>query len=150
MTVAKYLKFANAILCEYAAKGEINKHTLVNVLCGDIVVRELPAKLHLGIYLEYIPDSTDPIDMQLHIALGEKTVANILVKLTDQRKGFPGMIVIPSLEVGIDKNLKFTIKASCEGYRKTTILSKRIYQGELPANLRPHRFAAAFLAISAL
>jgi hypothetical protein len=127
--VPKSLTFGNCILCEFVAKGDRNKHTLVNVFSGDVVVEELPARLRFWMYVEWIPQTSEPTEILLEIQLGRNVLSKIQVKSEGQKTGVPGVISIPGMEFEIDRDLNFSIFASCEGYKRTKVLSKRIYKG---------------------
>ncbi|MVB00187.1 hypothetical protein GN330_23345 [Nitratireductor sp. CAU 1489] len=131
--MAKLLKFGNAIVCEFAAKGERNKHTLVNVFSGDIVVQQMPARLHLGLYVEYLPEVEGNQDISLRIKLDEKVFAKFQVKFKELSAKSPTAIVIQAMQVGIDNDAVFSVEAESQGYRNTKVLSKRIYQGRIAA-----------------
>lgn len=127
--MTKSLKFGNVIVCEYASKGERNKFTLVNIFSGDIIVAEFPANLHLGLYLEYYPDFEGESDLSLDINLDEDTLATMTAQTKDAIPGTSGVIIIPAIQLGIERDLTLNVVASKKGYKKVTVVSKRIYKG---------------------
>ena len=54
-------------------------------------------------------------------------------KLIDSLEETSGVISIPLLPFKIEKDSLFEVIVNAEGYRKTTVLSRRIFQGEIPA-----------------
>ncbi|WP_026379030.1 hypothetical protein [Afifella pfennigii] len=127
--MARALKFANAILCEYAARGDRKKHTLVNIYSGDVVVRSFPARLQFGIYAEFVPQSEETIELSLDVVLGEQRLATIEVGVTNHKAGLPTPILVSSMQVNVEKEARLELVARRPGYRKTVVLSKRIFQG---------------------
>ena len=73
------------------------------------------------------------MEIMLEVMLGKKALAKIQIKIGKQKLGAPNTISIPMFEIGIDKDLTLEIFATSEGYKKTKILSKRIFKGEMPA-----------------
>ena len=132
--MAKSLKFGNVILADYVGKGDRNKHTLMNVLSGDIIVQDMPAQFGFGLYAEYLPDNEEPKELELEIKLDRKIFGKLRVDATSPKIGNPSIIAVPLIQIGVDKDLTLQISASCEGYRKTKILSKRIYKAPIPEN----------------
>ena len=130
--MAKSLKFRNALLCEFVAKGDRNKHTLVNVFSGDIIVQEFPTKLHVGLYMEYIPQDVNVREFWLHFKLDKEIPLKAQINMPIVKPNVPVSVVIQLVEVVVDRDLTFSVEAACEGFRKTTVLSKRIYKSELP------------------
>jgi hypothetical protein len=84
--VEKTIHIGNAVVCEYVAAGENGKTSLINVYSGDIIVSALPSSLHLGIYIELIPETDGDIDIQMEIMLGEKMLAEAHVKITGKKE----------------------------------------------------------------
>ena len=89
--MAKSLKFGNVVLCEYVAKGEKNKYTLINVFSGDVIVVDLPAKLNFGLYMEYLPDAVGPRKLTLSMMLDKKKFGQIVIQIERGAPGTPGV-----------------------------------------------------------
>lgn len=123
------LKIGNAVLCEHAVIGPNNKHTLVNVYSGDIIVRTLPATLSFGLYIEVL-SSNNPEKLSVEVCISRKPALIAETAIPD--KGM-GIILIPIFALNIPKNVNLEIFAVTEGGKRQLILKKRIYQGTIPA-----------------
>lgn len=129
--MGKYIKLKNAILCEYVAKGEYSKHTLVNVYSGDVVVQRLPASLSFGIYIEVFRLSREVTEFDIDIKLGRKKILEARFSMSYNPNEKEGIIIIPRLPVNIESEAIFKVSVGHKGARKVNMLSKRIYEGEL-------------------
>jgi hypothetical protein len=126
--VAKTLKFGNAVVCEYAAQGNRNKHTLVNVYSGDIITAEMPATLRLGFYIEHFPDAESPMTIVLTITHDSEKIAELSVAVGGRPKiGKTGVILIPGLNIPVPHDGAFAVVASADGYRDISVIQKRIF-----------------------
>jgi hypothetical protein len=96
----------------------------------DIIVQTLPAHLTFGVLIE-IAKSVRPENIDIEFLLDRKVFAKVSAFIPNERGG-EGMLVIPMLQVGIDKDLDIEIVASGEGYKPQTILKQRISLGEIP------------------
>lgn len=130
--MAKQLRFGNAILCEHVAPGERNKHTLINVYSGDVLVDSIPAKLLFGIYLEHIPDSARP-DLTFEIKIDDNIIAKMSVNSKDAEPGSPTAIIVPVFQINIDRDTILQVLASAPGYASRVVIKKRIFKGHLPS-----------------
>jgi hypothetical protein len=59
--MAKTIKLGNVILCDYVARGENNKHILLNVYSGDVLFTQFPPVVAFGLYIEYFLDTSEKI-----------------------------------------------------------------------------------------
>lgn len=129
----KQFKTANAVACEYVALGSNNKHTLVNVYGGDIIVREFPARVPLAFYIEILPDRGMPSRAKLQVLQNKKLRAEIDAEF-EFEPGKLAAIILPQLPYVISKDTTVRVVAECEGYSRTTLLKKTISVGEIPTN----------------
>lgn len=129
--MVKALKFGNAILCEYVAKGFGNKHTLVNVFSGDVVVQEMPAKLQFGLYFEYFSDDEISHEINIVFKIDNSILFQAQIMFPNSKIGSPASVVIQSFEVQFDRDATLSVEANREGYRKSKILSKKIFKGNI-------------------
>ncbi len=127
-------RFGNIVLCEHVVQSSGNKHTLVNAYSGDILVATLPARLMLGLYVEYCPAAGER-EIQLEIRLDRKTFARLRAVLTVLTGGAPetagaiGVIVLPVFEVGVDRPLTLSVVAHAHAGPARTVLRKKIALG---------------------
>lgn len=129
----KTIHIGNAVLCEYVARSENNKFTLVNTYSGDIIVAAMPANITLGLYLEIIPDNdTDLAKLQINLIFGRKTFANVNVEIRSAKKGIPALITITQFRLPAETDSLLKVTVSQEGYRTATAISKKLYLGEIP------------------
>jgi len=129
--MAKAPKFGNVVLCEHVVSGVGNKHTLVNVFSGDIIVSELPARLFFGLYAEYYaPEDGSFKDISIELRLNGKTFARIVVSaLGAVTPGDAGVVAVPIFELGVDNDLALSVVARVDGHKPQTLMTKQIRQG---------------------
>lgn len=127
----KQIKTGNAVACEYAALGAYGKHTLVNIYTGDIVVQELPARIPIAFYIEVIPDSGMPSSIKLEVFQNKKLRFAATAEFEFEADKI-GLVVLPQLPFSLEKNTEVRLVASCEGYKATTLVRKRISVGPIP------------------
>jgi hypothetical protein len=126
--VAKTLRIGNAILCDHVVKGEGSKVTLVNAYSGDVVVSEMPATLMLGLFIELLPDPNMPEQVTITLRLDKQPFGRLQARLVNQAPNNPGMIALPVFEVGVEKDAIFDVVAEAPGFRRSTVLEKRIFK----------------------
>lgn len=131
--MASKVKISNVLLCEHLVPGLGNKQTLINVYSGDIVVAELPAKLFLAIYAEYSSNSDDAFTVLVEIMINKKPFARLRFDVDAGRQ--QGVMAIPNMELGFDREVTLEVRAAAEGERARTILSKKVFRGDVPMNV---------------
>lgn len=126
--MSKSLKFGNCIVCEYIAKGEKNKHILINAFSGDIIVADFPALLRIALYVEFFPPIKEQIETIFEMQLNQEIIAKLVAKTSATELGIPGVIEVPAMELSIGKDALFSVFAHCQGYKRTKVISKKIYK----------------------
>lgn len=124
------IKFLNALLCEHVVMGANKKHTLINVYSGNIIVGQLPANLTFGLYVEMAAGS--PPEMDVELRMDGKPFGKIVAQFPGNHMEQQSNLVVPLIQVGIDKDLTFSVVATADGYANTTLIKKRISIGEVP------------------
>lgn len=124
--MTKPVTFLNTLLCEHVVPGLGNKNTLINVLAGDVVVSEFPARLLFGFYTEYISHVPSG-KVRIEINMDRKLFAHVDAEFKDTKVGTPGAIAVPVMEFGIDRDIELTFVAKIDGARAQTILKRRVY-----------------------
>ena len=84
-------------LCDYASKGERNKHTLVNVYSGDVIVGSFPAQLHFGFYAEIFPEGDAAGPVTISVIYGPEKLGEFTVEFADHVPGRPAVILMQAL-----------------------------------------------------
>ena len=133
-------KFSNIILCEYITVGMGNKHTLINVYSGDIIVQSLPNNLMFALYLEFKIDENKIEDISVDLLLNRKVFGKITTRIsatdneynTDILDDTPKLIVIPGFQIGIPHESVLEARVRIGSGRPKTLLSKRITVGAIP------------------
>lgn len=129
--MAKTIKFGNVVLCEYVAEGSHNKHTLVNAYSGDVVVKEMPAQINFGLYIEILPlGGVSKIEVEL--LLNNEIKAKIGAELKDARKDQIGLVVLPSFRIKTEEDAILEVYINADGYKRTIALRRKIFRGEIP------------------
>lgn len=123
------IKLGNVVLCEYFVQGLGNKHTLINVYSGDIVVAEMPAKMRLALYIEYEAMAEDAFSVRLEVLMSKEVQARFRFDVESGPRGRHGIMALPNMEIGIDENVAFEVRMSLDGERSRTVLKKAIAKG---------------------
>ena len=126
----KRIKIGNAVACEFIAPGANGKHTLANVFSGDILVREMPARISLAFYIEILPDQDIPKMIRLELVLGKKTlaVAEAEIELEPSKMG---VVALPSIQVNVEEDTKLKVIATGDGFARTVVIEKAITKGDI-------------------
>lgn len=126
------LKTNIAILCEFLTESAGNKHTLVNVIPGDLVVGAFPARIPVAFYLEVTPKETEAADYLIEILFGKKRHGKATARV-EFIAGTPGVIALPMGLLAIDEpgEIKITIRREDEGGKPITLLRKKILGHEI-------------------
>jgi hypothetical protein len=67
----KISPFRNAILCDDIRNERGNKHSLMGVFSGDLVVAKLPAQVYLALYFEHVSEKAGELDVALKLWLDQ-------------------------------------------------------------------------------
>lgn len=122
----KSAKIGNALLCEYVAKGDGGKNTLVNVFAGNILVSEFPARLMFGLYFEIIPGDKEIKKGDLQILRDGKMVATATMEFAPSAQDVPMATVLQSFPVPFEQPGSIDIKFSIDGGRPIQVLRKMV------------------------
>lgn len=135
--MAKKISFGNAILCDYVGIGSNNKHVLVNVYSGDIIVAALPAELSLGIYVELTQQIDAPLkNMTIELCMG----GNVFLRAQGEMEpGKPtALFVIQMFQMRVDEPGDFELFFKADGYSRTSVIRKSISVGTIPGVTLPN------------
>ena len=124
-------KIANAIMCEFLSGPVNNKHTLVNVIPGELILSEFPANIPAAFYIEIMPQEAVNSNFTLEIYVGNRVVATAVSKI-DFEIGKPAIVALPMGLVKIEKPTSIRIIFSDENGRKTCLIKKYIKKGDEP------------------
>lgn len=128
-----WLKVDTAIMCEFLAESKGNKHTLVNVIPGDLVVSDFPAQLPVAFYFEVTPSVTETADFVIEISFGRKKAAGAKAHV-EFTAGKLGVIALPIGLLGTDKPGEIKVSIARDGERAVTLLKKKIIAGPTSPN----------------
>jgi hypothetical protein len=130
--MAKKFKVGNALLADYVGQGNRNKHTLVNVYAGDVIVQKFPVDLAFGVYVELLLASTDgaPSEFEVELMFGGKPVLKAKGRVKVEGSGKNTIFVIPMFQLTVENEGQLELKISAEGFNRTTLISKHVSQGE--------------------
>lgn len=132
MAKKKNITVRNAILCEYVARGSNNKHVLVNVYSGDIIVSKLPAEINLGVYLELERAEGASVDeITFEIKLGNESILTATAQNSSESK--LSVLALHTIRVEIKSDTIFKVIVSASGYADTTAIAKQINLGKIPS-----------------
>ena len=125
------IKVGNAILCEYLVAGLGNKHTLINVFSGDVVVETLPAALRLALYIEYNILTDDAFNIMVDVKIDKYTPMKWRAEIQSNHRNQMGILAVPGFEVRLDRNVTLEVRMTPDGERANTVLKKNIYLGSV-------------------
>jgi len=119
--------FRNVILCDHAYADRLsNKAIIAGVYSGDILLSSVPGIVRFSIYAEYIPDNDGDQVITLDIHLDRKRVAGGELKISGGIAGVPAMLLVPPVEINIERPSLFELRAYIDGGRPVNILKKRL------------------------
>ena len=122
----KSIKFRNAILCEYVAKSAGNKHTLVGVYSGEIIISSMPGDLHLGFYCEILEKFHDAKEFTLEGFLGTAKFGQVVAEFQPSQSQELYVLAMPFMPVSVVEPGKLRLVLSLEGFRRTILLDKDV------------------------
>ena len=115
------------VLCEDIRDELHNKHSLIGVYSGDILVSEIPASISLAFYLEIEPKRVGDFDLQFRLsgpAADASAVLNARVGITNAS----GVSILrtPRIELGITEAGTFRFDMSLDRESWTNLVTKTI------------------------
>jgi len=128
----KRFKVGNVVLCEHVVQGAGNKHTLVNVYTGDLLLQDVPGTIMLGLYVEIRPQPSIPPMIELDLRVGGKPLAAVQVSLENHDPSKPAILAIPMFPVEISEDTHLRIKLVAEGFQALTIVDRRVSKAPFP------------------
>ena len=128
--MAKKFRVGNAILAEYVTKGDRNKHVLVNVYSGDVIVNAFPVDLGFGFYVEILRPTPDamPPEFSVQLSFGNSPILRGRASGSSPIDSPTIIFFVPHLQFTASEPGEIEITLSAPGFQKTTALKKRIYQ----------------------
>lgn len=130
--------FGNTILCDNVyVDRESGKPILAGVFSGDIVLPSVPFRMRCSIYCVFMPPQSGAHRIEMKFFLDRKQVASATLEARDTIAGTPALLVVPQLEMGIDKQVRLQVMASANGGRVITLLRKQITVRSPASTLTP-------------
>lgn len=123
--MARKLKLGNVVLCEHAVPGAGNKHTLVGVYAGDILVDVMPGPIAMGLFIEVLPETT-PAALTVTLRLNERPIGKVIATYENRTVDGPSLVLIPLVQVKVEVDSIFDILIEADGYAKVVALTKKI------------------------
>lgn len=130
--MAKRHKLRNFLLCDMVVVDVHNKHTLVGVYSNDIVVAEMPVRLPIALYGEFVPAQDGDHQIGFEFKMDGKIFGKLQVQLKITTTAEVVPITFPRFEAGIDRPLALSISATIDGGRAQEIVYKRVIHGAIP------------------
>jgi len=81
----------------------------------------------LGLYVEFLDQLPGSLDVTMR--LDGQRFANFKAEFPAV-SGTPYVLALPLFQLGIDRDLTFDVIAKADGFAPTTVISKRITQGQ--------------------
>ena len=114
-----------AILGEEVRPELGNKHSILGIYTGDVLLPEFPANIRLSFYIVFKFIRAGEHKIELRILLDNKVITSGVTELTSN-EGDPAVLVSPSGILGVDSPSELKIDASVDGGRRTTLVKKQI------------------------
>lgn len=118
--------FPNIVLCDLIIRDVSNKHSLIGVYSGDILTSEMPARLRLALYTEFLPPEDGEFSIQIDIKLEGKRFARGEVEVKDAVAGVAAGIALSGFELRTDVPVQLDVTATVNGSKPQFILKKKI------------------------
>jgi len=122
----KPLKIGAAMICEYVSEGSRGKHSLINVYTGDIRIKEMPAAFPIGIYVEILPQANQPTTFEIEVFINDTLQGKLAGEFASFEEGKSAVVAVPQVPVVVTNNGTMKFVATCPGFRRTTIVEKKI------------------------
>lgn len=122
------LSFENAIVCEDIRPEKFNKHSLMGIYPGNIIVAEMPTAIQLAVFLEY-KNAAGGETVRFDIVFGK---AKFKGKYVIPKGNPDGAIIFPKGLMKFNEDGIAKIKASIDGGRWRTLINKTIAVGKMP------------------
>lgn len=135
--MSRIVKFENVLLSEYVVVGQGNKHTLINVYSGDVVVQSFPARLMFAVYAEYKSLTTSPYSLLIQVKVDKKVHAKLRANVEPAGDGLVGILAIPGLDLTVDRDVVLEVTVTPDNERAVSLFRKRIFQGAVPISGAP-------------
>ena len=120
------LKIRNAILCDDVRQEQgNNKHILIGVYSGDIVLSDIPAQIQLAFYIE-IAAPEGHYDMQIRLSGPQKGEEAILPAAFDHSGKDVATLASPRIGISMTAEGAFKIDLRVGEGRWTNIISKSV------------------------
>lgn len=119
------IKLGNVILCEHIVEGKNNKHTLINVYSGDILMSEFPGHIPVAFYIELLPGPPISSHVEIKLMLGKKQVmrggADISISAINT-----SVMAIPMGLLMIESPTALRLMVTADGAKPLKALEKKI------------------------
>lgn len=122
-------KINNAIACEHLIQGQGNKHTLINIYAGDILVENFPARINLSLYFEIDPHVFGIIPLSIKVSYGRKIAMEGKADGVFE-EGKVAIIAIPNGLMLFEKPDTLKVSIYADGERPITAIKKGIRLAE--------------------
>jgi hypothetical protein len=118
--------FPTVVLCDLIIRDVSNKHSLIGIYSGDILISEMPARLRLALYTEFLPPEDGEFSIEIDIKLDGKRFAKGEVQIKDASAGVAAGVALSGFELRTDVPVQLDVTATVNGSRPQSILKKKI------------------------
>jgi len=119
------LKVNTAIMCEFLTETPNNKHTLVNVIPGDMILHQFPSNIPVAFYFEVTPKLDEEADYIIEIKFGKKRAGYATAHVAFEA-GKQGVIALPFGLLAVEAPGAVVVSIGREGERPTVLLKKQL------------------------
>jgi len=134
--MAKGHQLRNFLVCELVIQDIGNRYTLAGVYTNDIILSEMPARLRLGLYGEFIAEAAGSHQVELLFSRDKQPLLKLTASINDIVPGVAHPLSIPGIEIGIEGPIELTISAIVDGHgRPRELVRKKIFQGPTPSGV---------------
>ena len=125
--MASPVRVRNCLLCEHVSRSDGNRHTLVNVYSGDVVVAHMPTQLQFGLYMELEGTPQYQGAFSLEIRWLKRTYLKATATVDARSTENNAVIALPSFLLPVDRDGVLQMFFWGDGLPRRKILSKKIY-----------------------
>jgi hypothetical protein len=129
------IRVKNVAMCDDIRFEIGNKHTLVGVYSGDVVLSKIPSELTISFYIELKAPEQRTYDIEFEVKLGDEVKQHVVGLLDIDRPHQLGVIAFPRMPMHVGKATTISLRAKFEGEPWRPLIRRRVRQGRVGAVL---------------
>ena len=118
-------KVTNSLTCEHIVESADKKHTLINTYAGNILLTEIPGRIFIAFYIEFISNVEQEIDAEIALYLGRKAAMKGETKLKFDGVN-PLVLTLPSGVLQVKKPVTLKLIITPTGEKPSKLIEKKL------------------------